>query len=68
MEILGESLGQSDSEHMNTDQFGNSADAEGERFVADCMRQVPTPQIQCLSVLLSSFVPLKKLFICFSRP
>jgi len=39
MEILGESLGQSESQHNNTEQFGTSAETEGERFVADCMRQ-----------------------------
>lgn len=39
MEILGQSLGQCDSQFMNADQYGSSAESEGERFVADCMRQ-----------------------------
>lgn len=38
MEILGESLGESDSHHATDDQH-NSSESEGERFVADCMRQ-----------------------------
>ncbi|KAJ1532387.1 hypothetical protein ONE63_000987 [Megalurothrips usitatus] len=39
MEILGESLGQADVQLSSADH-GCSADLEGERFVADCMRQV----------------------------
>lgn len=39
MEILGKSLGESDSHHACDGQH-NSSESEGERFVADCMRQV----------------------------
>ncbi|KAK3926667.1 Lipoyltransferase 1, mitochondrial [Frankliniella fusca] len=39
MEILGESLGQSESQTLSPEQFGTSSETEGERFVADCMRQ-----------------------------
>ncbi|XP_026275491.1 lipoyltransferase 1, mitochondrial [Frankliniella occidentalis] len=39
MEILGESLGQSESQHSCAEQLGTSVETEGERFVADCMRQ-----------------------------
>lgn len=38
MEILGESLGESDSHHTSDDHH-KSGETEGDKFVADCMRQ-----------------------------
>lgn len=39
MEILGQSLGECHEQNSNADHYDGSSDSEGERFVANCMRQ-----------------------------
>ena len=52
MEILGQSLGESHDHHSNPGHYDGSSDSEGERFVADCMRQVITSHFIVLVCVL----------------